>query len=204
MAVIQMSNGEFGKIISAGIKNDPYGRSVEITAVGQIFGEYDYKIFENNNVPMFCELGISRINNKIMYKYNVSGYESMTEKFYAGGLTGEDLKSFFISLKSAVAFAKEYLLCVDAIVLNADYIFEKSGKYAFCYFPGVNVSFRESLKNLMEEILKNLDNSEKKTIMLGFGLYQRILKDNCTLDSLMEYIYNPFDENDGKNCRICG
>ena len=49
----------------------------------------------------------------------------------------------------------------------------------FCYEPLWNKDLRESLRELMEQLLPKIDHTDKDAVRLGYGLYEKCQEENA-------------------------
>lgn len=154
---------------------------------------YEIKMFEYNRIKGFLPFEISRINNNIAYQYKIMEYENMEKAFYCKSFDIENIRNLFLSIMAVRQKAGEYLLNSDSIILNPEYIFINGEEFLFCYYPGQKQAFCKGIRELMEYILEHLDHGNQETVMMAYGLYQKILKNNFTMESLMEVFQKPND-----------
>lgn len=148
--------------------------------------DFEEKMFRYNDIKGFLSFETSRVNNNITYQYNISAYENMEKAFYNKEFGYKDVKNIFTSIANACQRAFEYLLNADGILLNPEYIFMNGEEFLFCYYPSGEITFNKGIRELMEYILERLDHKDNQNVMKTYGLYQKILKNNFTIDSLME------------------
>lgn len=150
---------------------------------------YELKMFEYNDIKGFLPLSVSRINNTVTYEYRIMQYESFAKKYGSEAISSAGVRNLFSKITSLVHRAAEYLLNADSILLNPEYIYMDGDELLFCYYPSCNQTFHKSLRELMEYILERLDHSGQENIMTAYSLYQKILKNNFTMDGLMEEFF---------------
>lgn len=154
---------------------------------------YENKMFEYNDIKGFLDFSISRINNNVTYQYKIMNYENLNSFFLNRTFDTEDIKKIFSSIISVGQRAMEYLLNTDSILLNPEYIFLNNDELMFCYYPGAGQSFSKGIRGLMEYILERLNHENQENVMMAYGLYQKILKNNFTMENLMEEFVKPKD-----------
>ncbi len=157
-----------------------------ISSAGGRAAGFEEKMFEYNDIKGFLSFQTGRVNNNITYQYKIADSDSMAKAFYNKEFTSQDVKNIFTSIAAACRRAYEYLLDVDAILLNPEFIFINGEEYMFCYYPAADTKFNKGLRELMEYILERLDHSDGESVMRAYGLYRKILKNNFTMDTLME------------------
>jgi hypothetical protein len=129
---------------------------------------------------------VRRIDDKNVYQYKILSYESMTDRYSRECIKKKDIKAMLAALIRISVTANEFLLNADCIVLEPKYIYMEESNIYFCYYPDNGSSFCNGMKQLMEYILEHIDHNDRDTVMTAYGLYQRILKNSYTMESLME------------------
>lgn len=147
---------------------------------------YEIKMFKGKKVPGFLEMLVRSKNGKNVYQYKIFNYDSMKERYSKEGIQLKDIRRLFGKIIEINTTVSEFLLNIDCVVLNPEYIYVDGEELFFCYYPGEEYSFGEGLKRLMEYVLEHIDHNDRSTVMTAYGLYQRILKNSYTLESLME------------------
>lgn len=175
------------------IMNDMNANYLIIMSDGIVGSGYENKMFEYNEIKSFLPFSVSRINNNAAYQYKIMEYENLTKAFYNRTFNAEDIKMIFTAIITAGQRAEEYLLNTDAILLNPEYIFLNKDELLFCYYPGTGQSFNQGIRELMEYILERLDHKNQDNVMMAYGLYQKVLKNNFTMEMLMEEFLKPVE-----------
>ncbi|MCM1467596.1 MAG: FHA domain-containing protein [Alistipes sp.] len=177
-------------MLQSRIVNEVSGNYLLIMTNEQNISGYELKMFEYNDIKGFLPISVVRINNMITYQYRIMQSESLVKKYGSKTFSIADIKNIFSEITLLIHRAEEYLLNIDSVLLNPEYIFMNGEELLFCYFPWDGQSFGKSVRELMEYILERLDHSEQQTVMTAYGLYQKILKNNFTMDGLMEELFS--------------
>ena len=175
------------------IMNDMNSNYLIIMSDGMTGSGCENKMFEYNHIKGFLPFTVSRINNNAAYQYQIMEYENLTKAFYNRTFNAMDIKMIFTAIITAGQRAEEYLLNTDAILLNPEYIFLNKDELLFCYYPGEKQSFNHGIRELMEYILERLDHKNQDNVMMAYGLYQKVLKNNFTMEMLMEEFVKPVE-----------
>lgn len=173
----------------AKIINDMSGNYLVFVSGQSVYSGYEMKMFEYNDIKGFLPVEISRMNNSVNYQYRIREYQTLAQKYEKDLITLENLKEIFVEILAVQQRAAEFLLSMDAIILNPEYIFTSGTEYYFCYYPGNESSFYRGIRELMEYVLQQLDHSNQNDTLMAYGIYQKILKSNFTLESLLEELY---------------
>lgn len=187
-------------MLQSRIINEVNGNYLLLMTNEENISGYELKMFEYNKIKGFLPISITRINNTITYQYGIMQCESLLRKCGSDPVTIDDIKNIFSEITLLVQRAAEYLLNVDSILLNPEYIFVNGNELLFCYYPSESQSFNRGVRELMEFILERLDHRNQENVMTAYGIYQKILKNNFTMENLMNEF---FSENvNGENTGI--
>lgn len=168
------------------VMNDVQGKYILLSSEEVTQLTYENKMFFYNDIAGFLPFDTQRVNNTLSYQYRIMDYKTMSESYNNQSFSAEDVKKIFMAITLASQNAAEYLLNPDYILLNPDYIFVKENDFRFCYYPGEEGGFHKGIRELMEYILERLDHSRQDNVMMAYGLYQKILKNNYSMEMLME------------------
>ncbi len=169
--------------------NDINGTYLIITSEVSSVPEYELKMFENNKIRHFLPISASRVNNSVQFNYQIMDYENLTRFFYSKTFDIDSIKDIFQAITEAGRQASEFLLNPDGILLNPEYIYVRNREFLFCYYPVQTQSFHRGVRELMEYILERLEHGNQENVMLAYGIYQKILKNNFTMEMLMEEFF---------------
>lgn len=176
-------------MLNTKVMNDIRGTFLLIMSEETYYSGHEMKMFENNDIKGFLPVSLIRVNNSISYEYRLMDYENLHNRISGASINIEELKSIFAQITSLVQRAKEYLLDVDSIILSPEYIYYKRDEYYFCYYPSLENAFIQSIRELMEYFLERLDHSRQNDVLIAYNMYQKILKGNFTMESLMEEFF---------------
>lgn len=186
-------------MLQSRIVNEVNGNYLLIMTNEQNVSGYELKMFEYNNIKGFLPISIVRINNTVTYRYPIMQCENLAKKFGSEKISMVDIKAVFSEITLLVHRVEEYLLNINSVLLNPEYIYFNGQEILFCYFPAENQSFNKSVRELMEYILERLDHSNQQDVMMAYGLYQKILKNNFTMDALMDEVSAQSQEKENRH-----
>ena len=75
------------------------------------------------------------------------------------------------------------------MLIKEDTIFfnRKMCRFLFCYSPISNSSFKDSLKNLFENILIYIDHNDKTAVKMGYGIEQMLNKEGFSIKDMKAF-----------------
>ena len=149
-------------------------------------GGYEFRMISNNQPEMLVKLLVNREGRTTHLDYNVTGLVPLKS-------LEEELDGFLYAVISGLEklgeVLPEYLLSPDRISLLPEQIFvrRETGQVYFCYVPGREASFGDSLAGLMEYFIKNASPADSEEVLLLYGLYQKSREETAGPGTLAEY-----------------
>jgi len=167
---------------------------------------YQIKMLLKNTVNKFLPITLKSINNSQRYCYDISSKQPLSRMYEGNNITNADVINIAIHISQITNAVNEYLLELDCVVLSARLIYMNISDKSlyFTYYPYGENDFAQSLRQLFEFILEHLDHSDKKAVMLTYGIYQKILQNDYNIKNLLENVLEDekaesFDENESLN-----
>jgi len=160
---------------------------------------YQIKMLLKNTLSKFLPISLKSINNSQSYCYDISSKQPLSRMYEGNNITNEDVINIAMHISQITCIVDEYLLDLDCIVLNARLMYMNISDKAlnFTYYPYCEKNFGESLRQLFEFILEHLDHTDKKAVMLTYGIYQKILQNDYNVKNLIDNIFE--DDSAGKS-----
>lgn len=168
--------------------------------------DYTMKMVENNSISGLLSLRKSVVNNRTSYLYDISGCIPLEEKYIKNEFTVEDILLAADSIKEIIYTMDKYMLDINGVLFDVAYIFcginDASWKYV--YNSEMSSDAREGIKRVFEYMLGRLNHKDGNAVILGYGLYKRVCRDEIPLqrvfDNLEEFsMYNVNAANGRKN-----
>lgn len=185
-------------MLQSRIVNEVNGNYLLIVSDEQNISGFEWKMFEYNDIKGFLPISLVRINNTVTYRYPVMQCQSLAKKYGNEQVSITDIKLIFSEITLLVHRVEEYLLNMDSVLLNPEFIFMNGQELLFCYFPSGYQPFNKSLRELMEYILEKLNHTRQQDVMTAYSLYQKILKNNFTMDGLMDEVFSSSQETENR------
>lgn len=183
-----------------GIKNYMIIRNEE-----ELKNDYRLQMIINNDIDGILPLSIKTVNNENQFYYDITAQNSMRSIYSKEKISGKEIEAFVVSLSSMAKSMKEYLLDINNVILDIDYIYwnEKKNMFCFCYYPGNNVSMKDGLVHVFSDMLEMLEHRDRTGVIIGYGLQQMVLSEDVTITELMDFVNQSKNEkNQNKhNCR---
>ncbi|KIR02525.1 FHA domain containing protein [Lachnospiraceae bacterium TWA4] len=158
--------------------------------------EYMIKLLNKNPIKEILPTLICMENNEYKYRYEISSLISLNDWIKNNTIGLKDVQMIFNALSSCARSMEEYLLEVNHLVLNPEYIFinnkEKSCK--FVVFDQYEKDFSTSLKELVRYFIDHIDYSRKKEVECVYKIYELIQSPNYQLQEVIKELYISINE----------
>ena len=160
-------------------------RKITIEEAEPYTEDYQNRMLEENYVEGLLEMSGRGMDDKSCYDYDVSGKVSMKALYEKHAISGEEIKRLLKSILSVVKEVERYLLDVNHILMDPEYIFYAEEKYYFCYYPPGNKSLWEGFHHLSEYLVKCADYQDQECVQMIFLLHQETMKENYSLEQII-------------------
>lgn len=160
-------------------------RKITIEEAEPYTEDYQNRMLEENYVEGLLEMSGRGMDDKSCYDYDVSGKVSMKALYEKHTISGEEIKRLLKSILSVVKEVECYLLDVNHILMDPEYIFYAEEKYYFCYYPPGNKSLWEGFHHLSEYLVKCADYQDQECVQMIFLLHQETMKENYSLEQII-------------------
>ena len=157
--------------------------------------DYQNKMLEENQVEGLLEMHGRGMDDKSCYDYDVSGKVSMKALYEKHTMSGEEIKILLKSILRVVKEVERYLLNVNCILMDPEYIFYTEEKYYFCYYPPKEKSLWEGFHHLSEYLVKCADYQDKECVQIVFLLHKETMKENYSLEQIIKECVKEEEEN---------
>lgn len=161
--------------------------------------DYQNKMLEENQIEGLLEMSGRGVDDKSCYDYNVSGKLSMKAMYEKHTIDGKEIKILLKSILNVVKEVERYLLDVNCILMEPEYIFYSEEKYYFCYYPPGNRSLWEGFHHLSEHLVKYADYQDQECVRIVFLLHQETMKENYSLEQIIRECVDADEEEQEQN-----
>lgn len=153
-----------------------------------VSSDYCMKMLENNVIEGFLPARSVVVNNQLSYLYDISGNIPLEEKYLGAEISAEDIVRIAGFIREIIHISENYMLNIDGILFDIKYIFcgINNMTWSFVYNSGLASDARDGIKRVMEFILGRLDHKDGKAVILGYGLYKRICRDEIPITRIFD------------------
>ena len=151
---------------------------------------YEAKLLRETQVPGALPMGIrpnAENSTLSILEYELSGLESMAGYFSSRKLRYLSLACLMENIHALLEHLEEFLLPEDMVLLDPSAIFydPEKNSWSFTLVPGYRSLFHESLKALIAWLLKRIDYSEDRVVVMAYPLYHESLKEFLVMENLL-------------------
>lgn len=147
--------------------------------------DYQMKMMKENKIEGLLQVEGQGINGKSQYSYEISGKVSMKSVYEKTVIEKEELTNFLQQFLNLLSQIENYLLSVNCILLQPEYIFYEDGKYFFCYLPIEEEQFCYRFHCLTEYFVSKINHKEQSAILLAYELHKATMEENYSLDKII-------------------
>lgn len=160
-------------------------RKITIEEEGVYTEDYQNKMLEENQVQGLLQMNGRGMDDKSCYDYDVSGKVSVKALYEKHPISGEEIKILLTCILNVVNEVQRYLLDINCILLNPEYIFYESERYYFCYYPPGNESLWTGFHHLSEYLVKCADYQDQECVRIVFLLHKETMKENYSMEQII-------------------
>lgn len=149
---------------------------------------YQINMIKYNKITGLLPVQFFIEDGEYRYFYDISCKESLAERMRHKKYSIKEIRTVMSDLHRCVQQLEEYLLDVDCLILEPEYMFSENGvlDIQLCFYQDKKETFEESLEGLFEYFMNRLDYQDEKTVLLVYGLYQRSREEHMPLSELMK------------------
>lgn len=148
--------------------------------------DYQMRIFQENDIQGFLKIRGRGENENSCYDYNVSGKVSLKSLYERNNINEKEIKMFLKALINVLCEAERYLLDINRILLEPEYIYYEEGEYYFCYYPPGKGNLWEAFHIFTEYLVKHADYNDPECVRIIFLLHKETMEENYSLKRIVE------------------
>lgn len=152
---------------------------------------YEKEMLQQNRILGILEMKLMSVDGEIMPCYNVNGQKEFAGLLEAGNLAPALVLSLFQNLFTTIKQIKGYLLNMNNLILEENYIFQddKTGCCSFVYLPGYQENLRMQMICLLEKMINKMNHADRARSNQVYDLYAIIAEQNFDFDDLQKFLY---------------
>lgn len=155
---------------------------------------YQIRMLRENSCQGILELESCETGEHPVLAYNISGKQSLEERFAKQGLLEKDIQEILDSLCAVMEQLPQYFLEEGGLLLDPELIFWDEEQYLFCYDPFCQRELQKAFHQLTEFFVQHTDYQNTKSVKLAFLLHKETMKENYSLNTLLKKIEQKKEE----------
>lgn len=153
---------------------------------GNDFLEYQVQMITRNRIRGLLGCVTERIDDQVCFLYEINSCRSLSDYFSANKMGREAFSQLMDCLKLAVENVGNYLLDVNGLVFDPDYVFvnTESGEVGLLYVPGAWNDVKQDFRELARLLLDWVDYKDEKAVLTVYELHRRTMEENYSFGDL--------------------
>lgn len=147
--------------------------------------DYQLPMLRSNVVSSVLKVETTGVGATTLFCYDVSGMESFQKRFEREKLSLFELQTFLKQFLEMMENLKKYMLDINLLFLNPEYIFWKENVYYFCYLPVAGEPLLKQFHCLTEYFVKQIDYGDMECIFLAHKLNQVSMEEQYDIRSIL-------------------
>ena len=149
---------------------------------GETEPDYQMHMLAENQIAGLLPVQIRQIDCQIEYYYEITGMVPLEQYLARHAMGYQELKDLVTGLQGVWEQTMEFLLDMDRICLEPEWMFLDGNGFSFCYGGEGSKEFWEQFRELMQRLLVKLDHTDEKTVYAGYLLYQECQAASCSIE----------------------
>ena len=127
-------------------------------------------------------------NGEYQYFYDITCKEPLFDQMKNRKYTVKEIRTILSDLYRCIHVMEEYLLDINLLMVEPEYIFfdKKKHAYCFCFYPEKKGTFETAFRGLLEYFMNFLDYQDESTVVLVFSMYQKARNRNTSFAEIMQ------------------
>ena len=157
---------------------------------------YQMRMLLGNVIPSILKCHMENLDGKNFYSYEITSRQSVASYYEGKKFRSADIRMILEGLIRVMEDFAEYLMNPEQLLIRPDYIYLdiESGTAFFCCLPGQGGEVQTQLRELVEYMLPKLDHEDQEAVVLGYGIYRKVMEPGLQLESMKEAVYQSWPE----------
>lgn len=151
---------------------------------------YEVGMLKSNHIDFLTDMEIRSVNGMSIPYYNVSGLVEFKSLINMGSLDPDIIINLIKDILSALSGLSSYLLVINSILLDEDFIFYNIDKktFSFIYLPGYKQNVRSQIRILIENCMRIMRHENAAQTAFVYDLYEKCAEENFDIGFVRNYI----------------
>ncbi len=151
---------------------------------------YESKLLKETSIPGTLKMNYSISAEDHTLSYVISGLESMEKHIESHPLTHSAISIFMESLNKLLSTLEEYMISENSVFLSPSSVFfcPENDEWIFTLIPSFENIFRTTLSDFLSYLLKHIDYTDDRAIIMAYSLFQESGKEFYQLTDLLRIV----------------
>lgn len=146
--------------------------------------DYRFYMLLFNHIEGLLPCSIRSVDGRIKFHYLISGKLSLRTYLEKHKISYRMIQSLIAAILDLENRCKEYLLNMDDVILDPDYVFVEEPVFYFCYLPGYHEKTTEAVHALIGGVIEYADYKDERGTDLLYRLHSNT-RGNYSLRTLV-------------------
>lgn len=152
---------------------------------GMYRADYQMRMLTENQIPGLLSVRGQGVDDKSRYVYEIGGKIPMKALYEKAKIRGEEMRAFLQQFCQILHQVRLFLLDVNCLLLDPEYIFFEKEQFYFCYYPPEERPLTERFRTLTEYLVSETDYEDQDAICMACELHKGAMEDNYSLEKLI-------------------
>ena len=152
---------------------------------------YQVRMLAGNVIPSLLRMRLQNLDGKLYFYYDITSRQALASYFEDKKFTAEDIRMIFRGIAEVMEQMGDYLMNPEYLLFCPEYVYMDVEKkeLSFCCFPSRGREVHAQMRDLMEYMLPKLDHEDPEAVLLGYGIYRKLLEPGFQMDDIKEAVY---------------
>ena len=141
-----------------------------------------------NRIPGLLPVEAEVADGAVRFWYNITGKHTLSDYLERKQADAGLLRRLFEAVDEVLKEVSAYLLCEEHLLLKQEYLYLDFAHNTvdFVYLPGFQGDLRQSFQELMEQLLRRLDHSDRLASAMAYEMYQQSLGRETSFQEMLQ------------------
>lgn len=177
--------------ITGMIRNELNYSNLILESEMQCGESYQLEMIKENDIRGVLKVIECGKDSGSQYIYDVSGKISLQRKYEKLIWDKGTIRDFLQQFMNVITELNHYMLDVNCILLEPQFIFCSGDSYYFCYYPAQQKYLSQSFHEFTEYLVKAIDYSDYQSVIFVCDLHKESMEEQYSLEALIEEYTKP-------------
>ena len=152
--------------------------------------EFDERLILKKKLPGLIPVERCFMDGRGEYWYQITGKQSLDTYCRLQDVSVAFIEQVILSVCSEIEILEWNLLDINCLQLEPElvYISNQTQEVLFCVYPENTQDISLGFQQLMEYLLTRIDHKDEEMVRLGYGIYEKILREGYNILDIREFI----------------